>query len=192
MRVGLFGGSFDPAHPGHAHVAETARRRLGLHRVLWLVSPQNPLKPQAAAPLLDRMTSARRHARGPAMVVCDLETRIGARYTVDTLRWLRARHPGVRFVWIMGGDNLRQLPRWRGWADILRTVPVAVVARPGGTAAQLLAGRLSLAARRFAHARLPAGAASRLAHTAPPAWAYLEAPLHPASSSALRGARGAP
>ncbi|MBW3616775.1 MAG: nicotinate-nucleotide adenylyltransferase [Proteobacteria bacterium] len=186
MRVGLFGGSFDPAHPGHAHVAETARRRLGLHRVLWLVSPQNPLKPHAAAPLDRRSASARAQARGPAMVVSDLETRIGARYTVDTLRWLRARHPGVRFVWIMGGDNLRQFSGWRGWADILRTIPVAVVARPGGTAAQLLAGRLSPAARRFAHARLPARAASRLAHARPPAWTYLESPLHPASSTALR------
>ncbi|MBW3560435.1 MAG: nicotinate-nucleotide adenylyltransferase [Proteobacteria bacterium] len=192
MRVGLFGGSFDPAHPGHAHVAETARRRLGLHRVLWLVSPQNPLKPHAAAPLDLRSASARAQARGPAMVVSDLETRIGARYTVDTLRWLRARHPGVRFVWIMGGDNLRQFSGWRGWADILRTIPVAVVARPGGTAAQLLAGRLSPAARRFAHARLPARAANRLAQARPPAWTYLESPLHPASSTALRAPAGAP
>jgi nicotinate-nucleotide adenylyltransferase len=186
MRVGLFGGSFDPAHEGHAHVAETARRRLGLHRVIWLVSPQNPLKPHASAPLARRMDSARRMARGSAMIVSDLETRIGTRFTIDTLRWLRARHPGVRFVWVMGGDNLRQLPRWRGWADILRAVPVAVVARPGGTTAQLLAGRLSTPARRFAHARLPRRAARCLPVTAPPAWTYLEAPLHPASSTALR------
>ena len=186
MRVGLFGGTFDPAHPGHAHVAETARRRLRLHQVIWLVSPQNPLKPHAAAPLADRLASARAHARGPADHVSDLETRIGARYTIDTLRWLRARHPGVRFVWVMGGDNLRQLPHWRGWADILRTVPVAVVARPGGTAAQLLAGRLSAPARRFADARLPSRAAGRLPAAAPPAWTYIEAPLHRASSTALR------
>jgi len=186
MRVGLFGGSFDPAHPGHAHVAEIARTRLGLHRVLWLVSPQNPLKPHAASPLERRMASAREQARGPAMVVTDLETRIGARFTVDTLRWLRARYPGVRFVWIMGGDNVRQLSRWRGWGDILRTAPAAVVARSGGTAAELLAGRFSPAARRFARSRLPAGAARGLPTARPPAWAYLEAPLHPASSTALR------
>jgi nicotinate-nucleotide adenylyltransferase len=132
------------------------------------------------------MRSARAQARGPAMVVSDLETRIGARFTVDTVRWLQARHPGVRFVWIMGGDNLRQLPRWRGWVDIVRSVPIAVIARPGGSAGQLLAGRLSPAARRFGHARLPTGAAARLPATPPPAWAYLEAPLHPASSTALR------
>lgn len=188
MRVGLFGGSFDPAHPGHAHVAETARRRLGLQRVIWLVSPQNPLKPHAAAPLAERMASAGRQTRGPAMIVSDLETRIGARYTIDTLRWLRARYPAVRFVWIMGGDNLRQLPRWRGWLDIVDAVAIAVVARPGGTAAQLLAGRFALPARRFAGARLPAAAARRLPMARPPAWTYLEAPLHPASSTALRRA----
>lgn len=194
MRVGLFGGSFDPAHPGHAHVAETARTRLGLHRVIWLVSPQNPLKPQASSPLASRLASARRQAFGPSMVVSDLETKIRARYTIDTLRWFSARFPGVRFVWIMGGDNLHQLSRWRGYADILRTVPVAVVARPGGTAAQLLAGRLSVAARRFGQARLPPRAAGLLPQATPPAWVYLEGPLHGASSTALRNAerRGAP
>lgn len=188
MRVGLFGGSFDPAHAGHAHVAETARVRLGLHRVLWLVSPQNPLKPYAAAPLADRMASARRHAPGPAHIVTDLETRMGARFTLDTVRVLQARFPRVRFVWIMGGDNLATFHRWRGWTQIAAALPTAVVARPGGDAGDLLAGRFSPAARRFANARLPASAGARLARMTPPAWVYLEAPLNPASSTALRRA----
>lgn len=186
MRVGLFGGSFDPAHAGHAHVAETARVRLELHRVIWLVSPQNPLKPHAAAPLARRMASARARAPGPAHIISDVETRMGVRFTLDTVRLLQARHPGVRFVWIMGGDNLAIFHRWRGWSQILRVAPLAVVARSPGDAAELLAGRLSPAARRFAHARLPAGAGRRLARAGPPAWIYLEAPLHPGSSTALR------
>lgn len=189
MRVGLFGGSFDPAHAGHAHVAETARVRLGLHRVLWLVSPQNPLKPHAAAPLAERMAGARRQALGPAQVVTNLETRMGSRFTLDTVRILQARFPRVRFVWIMGGDNLATFHRWRGWTQIMAALPTAVVARPGGDAAALLAGRFSPAARRFAQARLPASAGARLALKAPPAWLYLEAPLHPVSSTALRQGR---
>ncbi len=183
MRVGLFGGSFNPAHDGHAHVAETARRRLGLDKVIWLVSPQNPLKSaRETASLSDRLAGARGQAHGPSMIVCDAETRIGSQYTLDTLRVLKARFPRVRFVWIMGADNLVGFHRWRGWAQIMRSVPVAVVARPGLS----LKGRLGPVARRFAHARLPQGHASRLALTAPPAWVYLTAPLNFASSTALR------
>lgn len=189
MRVGLFGGSFDPAHDGHAHVAETARVRLGLHRVLWLVSPQNPLKPHAAAPLTERMASARRQARGPGHRVTDLETRMGARFTLDTVRLLQARFPRVRFVWIMGGDNLATFHRWRGWTQIMAAVPTAVIARPGGDVGDLLAGRFSPAARRFARDRLPASAGARLPLSRPPAWVYLEAPLNSASSTALRRGR---
>jgi nicotinate-nucleotide adenylyltransferase len=126
MRVGLMGGSFNPAHAGHLHVAETARVRLGLDRVVWLVSPGNPLK-SAAPPLGLRIASARGVARGPSMVVSDAEARLGSRFTIDTVRLLKARHPGVRFVWLMGGDNLASFHRWKGWTDILREVPVAVV-----------------------------------------------------------------
>src|SRR5687768_944682 len=105
MRVGLFGGSFNPAHEGHSHVAETALVRLGLDRVIWLVSPQNPLKSSAeTASLVERMAGARARARGPKMVVSDVEARLGSQYTIDTLRALKARHPGVHFVWIMGAD----------------------------------------------------------------------------------------
>jgi nicotinate-nucleotide adenylyltransferase len=186
MRVGLFGGSFNPAHDGHAHVAETALARLALDRVIWLVSPQNPLKgAHDTAPLAERMASAREHAHGPAMIVSDFETRVGTVWTIDTLRALVARHPGVRFVWLMGSDNLASFHRWRGWIDIMRLMPVAVIARPGSQ----LASRTAPAAARFAGARAPAEQASRLPELAAPAWTYLTAPLNPRSSTAIRAAR---
>lgn len=189
MAVGVFGGSFNPAHDGHAHVAETALRRLGLDRVIWLVSPQNPLKDaRDSAPLAERMASAEQVARqaisGPSMVVSDFETRIGTQWTIDTLRTLVRRHPGVRFVWLMGSDNLASFHRWRGWTDIMRLMPMAVVARPGS----LLDSRTAPAAARFAEARIPAGRARRLAGMPAPAWTYLTAPLNPRSSTALRAA----
>jgi nicotinate-nucleotide adenylyltransferase len=183
MKVGLYGGSFDPAHEGHAHVARTALARLGLDRVIWLVSPRNPLK-GAAAGLPARMAGARAQARGPRMTVSDAETRMGTRYTFDTLRVLQARFPGVHFVWIVGADNLASFHRWRGWTQILRSVPVAVIARPG----EALRSGLSPAARRFSAARRPASAARRLALMSPPAWIYLPAPLKFVSSTALRQA----
>lgn len=187
MKVGLFGGSFNPAHDGHAHVAVTAMRRLGLDRVVWLVSPQNPLKDaRDSAPLEERMASARAHARGPAMIVSDFETRAGVRWTVDTLRALVARHPGVSFVWLMGSDNLTDFHRWRGWTDIMRLMPVAVIARPGS----LLDSRTAPAAARFAAFRIPAEQAGLLPRLQAPAWTYLTAPLNPRSSTAIRAARG--
>ena len=183
MRVGLFGGSFNPAHEGHAHVAETALRRLRLDRVIWLVSPQNPLKPtHETEELTRRVWNALRYAQGPSMIVSDAETRIGSRYTIDTLRVLKARYPGVCFVWIMGADSLASFHRWRGWTQIMREVPVAVVSRPWIT----LKSRFSPAARRFSHARVPASAAMTLPDRKPPAWVYLNGPLNFTSSTALR------
>ena len=185
MRVGLYGGSFDPAHEGHAHVARTALKRLRLDRVIWLVSARNPLKGRGDADLPARMAGARAQARGPSMRVSDLESRIGTRFTLDMLRVMKARFPGVRFVWIMGADNLAGFQNWRGWADIFRAVPIAIVARPG-------AGPrigFSPAARRFVRYRLRESQAPRLALMAPPAWVYLPAPLKSISSTALRTQR---
>lgn len=183
MRVGLFGGSFNPAHDGHAHVAETALMRLQLDRVIWLVSPQNPLKSaHQTAPLADRMTGAREVARGPSMIVSDAETRMGARYTLDTVKRLKGRFPGVHFVWIMGSDNLASFHRWRGWVEIARLVPIAVVARPGAT----LQSRVAPAARRFAGARISSRRAPLLPFMPAPAWIYLRGRLNYASSTALR------
>jgi nicotinate-nucleotide adenylyltransferase len=186
MAVGLYGGSFNPAHAGHGHVARTALVRLGLDRVIWLVSPQNPLKRSAGtADLSARLAGAARWAKGSRMVVSDIERRIGTRYTIDTIRWLKARHPGVRFVWIMGADSLASFHRWRGWADLAREVPIVVVSRPGVA----IRSRRSPMAQRFARFRLPSGAASALAASRPPAWVYLEAPFHAVSSTALRESR---
>ena len=183
MRVGLFGGSFNPAHEGHAHVAETALRRLRLQRLIWLVSPQNPLKPtHETAAMTRRLRGALRYAQGPSMIVSDAETKIGSFYTIDTVRALKGRFPGVCFVWIMGADSLADFHRWRGWTQIMSETPVAVVARPHAT----LKSRFSPAARRFARARLPASAAPTLACRRPPAWVYLSAPLNFTSSTALR------
>jgi nicotinate-nucleotide adenylyltransferase len=186
MAVGLYGGSFNPVHGGHAHVATTALRRLGLDRVIWLVSPQNPLKsPADTAALDERLATAERWAPGPSMIVSDVERRIGTCYSIDTVRWLKARFPGVRFVWIMGADSLADFHRWRGWAALARELPIAVVSRPGVA----LRSRTSPLARRFAASRVPAPAARTLAWRAPPAWLYLDAPYDFTSSTALRSSR---
>ena len=183
MKVGLYGGSFNPAHQGHAHVAETARQRLGLDRVIWLVAPQNPLKSSAETQPLDaRLAGVRAFARDRGMIVSDVETRLGTRYTLDTVLALKARFPGVRFVWIMGADSLAGFHRWRGWTQIMRALPVAVVSRPWIS----LKSRSSPAARRFAAARIPFGRAKSLADHPAPAWVFLYGPLNFQSSTALR------
>jgi nicotinate-nucleotide adenylyltransferase len=184
MRVGIYGGSFNPAHEGHAHVAETARRKLGLDRVIWLVSPQNPLKStHETASQAERMAGARRFAHGPNMIVSDAESRIGTQYTIDTLRALKGRFPGVKFVWLMGADSLATFHRWRGWTQIMKGAPVAVISRPWIS----LKSRFSPAAQRFSRNRRPANAARILARTTPPAWIFLTGPLNFQSSTALRG-----
>ena len=181
MRIGLFGGTFDPAHSGHAHVAETALKRLRLDRVWWLVTPQNPLKPKAT-PLATRRASARAQARGGRMDITDIEARMGTRYTVDTVRALKRRYPGVRFVLVVGGDALTSLHRWREWRTLMRTVPVAVVARERIASRALRAGAFA----RFAYAQRAPHAAARLVTQRAPAWTYLPGSLDPASSTDLR------
>ena len=183
MRVGLYGGSFNPAHEGHAHVAETAKRRLNLDRVIWLVSPQNPLKHgQDTADLAERITGARALAKGPGMIVSDAESKLGSAYTIDTIRALKRHFPGVKFVWIMGADSLATFHRWRGWTQIIRETPVAVVSRPWIS----LKSRFSPAVQRFGRFRLPSSAAPRLASARPPAWVFLRGPLNFQSSTVLR------
>lgn len=186
QRIGLLGGSFDPPHAGHVHITEWALRAFGLDRVWWLVSPGNPLKPDAPADLARRLAAARVLMRHPQVEVTDLEARLGTRYTAATLAALKARAPGVRFVWLMGADNLVGFHRWDRWPEIMRAVPVGVLARPGQ---QLRAG-LSPAALRFARWRVPQTAARRLPFLAPPAWALVSGPMVAASSTELR-ARGA-
>lgn len=131
-RIGLLGGSFNPAHGGHRAISLAAIRALGLDEVWWLVSPGNPLKPSAGmAPLAARVASAARVARRAPIRVTAIETALGTRYTVDTLRLLRRRYPRFRFVWLMGGDNVAQLHRWRDWRGLARGIAIAAIARPG-------------------------------------------------------------
>lgn len=136
--TGLLGGSFNPAHGGHRQITLFALGALGLDEAWWLVSPGNPLKPQAGmAPLAARLASARRHARRAPIRATAIERELGTRFTVDTLRALLRRYPGRRFVWLMGADNLAQFHRWKRWREIARTMPIAVIARPGYDGAAL-------------------------------------------------------
>jgi nicotinate-nucleotide adenylyltransferase len=183
MRVGLFGGSFNPAHDGHAHVAETAKRRLKLDRVIWLVSPQNPLKSSdETADLAERIAGAEAFTDGPGMIVSAVETKLGSAYTIDTIRTLKARFPGVKFVWIMGADSLATFHRWRGWTQIMHECPVAVVSRPWIS----LKSRFSPAAVRFARYRVASHEVMGLADRTAPAWAFLFGRFNFQSSTALR------
>ncbi|MHA6344785.1 nicotinate-nucleotide adenylyltransferase [Roseivivax sp. CAU 1761] len=182
LRVGLFGGSFDPPHAGHVHVTREALKRFGLDRVVWLVSPGNPLKRRGPAPLAARLDAARRLMRHPRVIVSDIEAALGTRYTAATLAALTARHPGTRFVWLMGADNLAQFHRWEDWQGIAATLPLGVLARPG----ERLGALTSVAAHRLAAARLPAAAAPCLPFRAAPAWCFLNVPLRAVSSTAIR------
>jgi nicotinate-nucleotide adenylyltransferase len=181
LRIGLFGGSFNPAHSGHMHVAETAMKRLHLDWVWWIVARGNPLK-TSHGDFDARVASARALARNPRMIVTDIEAELGLTYTADTLAAIITRAPDAHFVWLMGADNLASFHHWKNWQAIAQSVPIAVVARPGVGPAE----RNSPFARRFASNRIPAAAARTLATAAPPAWTYLAAPLDPTSSTALR------
>jgi nicotinate-nucleotide adenylyltransferase len=184
MKVGLFGGSFNPAHSGHLHVAETARKRLGLDKILWLVSPGNPLKdPASWGNYADRVQSARDLIAGrPAHKICESETAFDTRYTLDTVQGFLERWPGTRFVWLIGADNLGSFHRWRSWQQLTRTLPIAVISRPGDPVRDLL----SPFARQFASSRLSEHQAGSLLHRNTPVWTYITAPLNPLSSTLLR------
>ena len=185
-RVGLLGGSFDPAHEGHVRISEQALKRFDLDQVWWLVSPANPLKPQGPAPLDKRVAHAKRLIDHPRIVITDVETQLDTRFTCDSLRGLRAIYPSTRFTWLMGADNLAQIHHWRDWQNIFQLMPVGVLARPG----QGLAAQCAPAARRFASARLSARASRLLSHCAAPAWCFVDMPQSLASSSAIRNRGG--
>ncbi len=182
QRIGLLGGSFDPPHAGHAHISRWALKAFRLDQVWWLVSPGNPLKTDAPADMARRLAASREIARHPRIRVTDIEARLGTRYTAATLTELARRYRGVRFVWLMGADNLRGFHRWDRWDEILRMVPVGVLARPGE---QLRAG-LSPAARRFARWRLPPSEAAGLAARRAPCWTLLSGRMLDLSSTELR------
>ncbi|MCI2394083.1 nicotinate-nucleotide adenylyltransferase [Aliiroseovarius sediminis] len=183
--IGLLGGSFDPAHQGHAHITREGLRRFGLDRVWWLVTPGNPLKANGPAPIADRMARAREVMQHPRVCITDIERRTGTRFTAETLQALQFLYPGVRFVWLMGADNLADFHRWERWEWIMENVPVGVIARPGDR----VAARMSPAAKKYQDARLPGWKARLLPFATAPAWSLINVPMVDISSSQIR-ARG--
>ena len=187
MRIGLLGGSFNPAHEAHRAISLFAMKRLNLDRVWWLISPGNPLKDTRALPSLDaRLEEARRVAHHPRIDASRLESVIGTRYTVDTISYLRRRCSGVRFVWIMGADNLAQFDRWESWRRIADLVPIAVVDRPPDSFRALS----STAAKALSPYRLDERDAATLAERSAPAWVFLTGMKSDLSSTQLRNPDG--
>ena len=183
MAVGLFGGSFNPPHGGHALVAEIALRRLKLDQLWWMVTPGNPLKDhRELAPLADRLKQSEDVALDPRIKVTALEAAFNVRYTADTLALIREANPGVHFVWVMGADNLASFHHWQRWREIARNFPIAVIDRPGSTLAYLS----SRMAQTFSDNRLDERYAPTLARRTPPAWTFIHGPRSSLSSSALR------
>ena len=180
--VGLLGGSFDPAHEGHAHITREALKRFTLDQVWWLVSPGNPLKERGPAPIRQRMAAARNVMQHPRVFITDFEARVGTQYTAETLAELKARRPAVRFTWLMGADNLAQFHLWQDWTWIMENVPVGVLARPGDR----IAARTSPAASRYDRFRLRGRASALLARSDPPAWCFINLPMNAMSSTRIR------
>lgn len=189
QRIGLYGGSFNPPHDGHRQVALIALRRLRLDAIWWLVTPGNPLKATSDLPTqIERMDAVAEIAAHPQMSVSGMEAAFRTRYTADLARILKVRHPEIRFVWIMGGDNLATFHRWDRWRDIAGAFPIAVISRPGSLSAPLS----SQAARALARYRIPESASGELALREPPVWVYINGPRTAASSTGIRRARTAP
>jgi nicotinate-nucleotide adenylyltransferase len=185
MRIGLLGGSFNPPHAAHRLISLTALKRLELTQVWWLVTPGNPLKDHAnLAPLPERMRWSREMARHSRIKITAFEAGIGTAYTAASLRFLRRRYPQVRFVWLMGADNLANFHHWNEWESIFQLMPIAVEDRPEWRFRALA----SPAASHFARFRIPEAAATALPDLRPPAWCYLSGPLSKLSSTALRAA----
>jgi nicotinate-nucleotide adenylyltransferase len=183
MKIGLLGGSFNPAHDGHVAMSLYAMKHLGLDQIWWLVSPQNPLKSgKDMATLRQRMDYAKNIAAHPRVTVTDIEQRLGTRYTADSLRKLKRRFPGARFVWLMGADNLRQIPRWKDWQDIFNLVPVAVFRRPSYPAGRGM-GKAAIKFKKYW--RLPAQG-KLLLRSALPAWMMLDNKLNYNSATKIR------
>lgn len=183
QRIGLFGGSFNPAHYGHYMVARYALKRLELDFVWWMVSPQNPLKdPSETGEYAGRLAFTRQVARHPRFAVTGIEKQMGSRTTAETLRGLAPLLRRGRFVWIMGADSFASLHRWHDWLEIASALPLAVLARPGYSL-RALGGP---AATRFSEHQIPSESAARLADSRPPAWCFIPMPLRPESSTAIR------
>ena len=183
--IGLLGGSFDPAHAGHAHITREALKRFGLDQVWWLVSPGNPLKTRGPAPMDARIAQARAVMDHPRVRVMGIEGRLGTRYTAATLQALQQLYPKQRFVWLMGADNLAQFHLWQDWKNIIETVPMGVLARPN----ERISARMNRAASLYAPYRIAGRYSQLLARARAPAWCFVNVPMMDVSSSAIR-ARG--
>lgn len=180
--VGLLGGSFDPAHEGHAHITREALKRFELDQVWWLVSPGNPLKDHGPAPLAQRVIYAQGVIDHPRVTVTDIEADLGTRYTARTLSALQRAYPLVKFVWLMGADNLAQFHRWQDWKGIFETVPIGVLARPGDR----ISARTSKAAQTYRPFKISGKQSGKLAHATAPAWCFVSIPMSNLSSTAIR------
>lgn len=182
MRIGLLGGSFDPPHLGHIHISKWALKSFGLDQVWWLVSPSNPLKSDAPADMERRLAAACAIVQHPRIVVTDIERRLGTYYTAQTLAVLQVNYNMVRFMWLMGADNLIGFHRWESWTDIMHMMPIGVLARPGQ---QVRAGK-SFAALRFQWARLASRHSNALPFRPAPCWSMLTGKMVDISSTAIR------
>lgn len=185
--IGLLGGSFNPAHAGHLHISLEAARQLGLKKIWWMVSPQNPLKPQKGmAPFAERFASAKKiTARHPFIQVSDIEQKMNTRYTIDSLRKLKKRYPKTRFVWLMGADNLATIQHWQEWEKIFSLVPILVLDRSPFSHSALR----KKAALRFSRYRANPRKLLKSAALGLPAWSYNHMKRHPESSTRIRGRR---
>ncbi|MDA8741881.1 nicotinate-nucleotide adenylyltransferase [Amylibacter sp.] len=182
LRIGLLGGSFDPPHSGHMHISKWAIKEFSLDRIWWLVSPGNPLKKDAPADLDRRLSACNKLVNHPKVIVTDLERVFNTRYTAQTLTTLKSQYRGVRFVWLMGADNLAEFHKWDRWQDIMHMLPVGVMARPN----QQLAANCSPAARIFRESRLSAQSSTALPFKEAPSWSLLTGPMDDESSSKIR------
>ena len=182
LRVGLLGGSFDPAHEGHLRISLHALKRFDLDQLWWLCSPGNPLKQKTPASLSRRLTYAKALVHHPRIKVTDIEVQLQTRFTSDTLLKIRSLYPSTKFTWLMGADNLAQIHHWQKWRSIFKVMPVGVLARPG----QGFKAQCSPAARLFSGCRIPNHTSRILGHAAAPAWCFVNLPLSHSSSSDIR------
>jgi nicotinate-nucleotide adenylyltransferase len=187
MTIGLFGGSFNPPHGGHLLLAEIALRRLDLDQLWWIVTPGNPLKNmRELAPLAERLAACEQLATDPRIKITAFEAAYKVRYTADTLKLVQERNPGVRFIWLMGADNLKNFHHWQRWRHIAETFPIAVIDRPGSTLAYLS----SKLAKTYDYARVDEDHAQALGRHKAPAWTFIHGPRSSLSSTAIRKAQG--
>jgi len=185
LSIGLFAGSFNPAHAGHMHVARCGLNRLRLDHIWWMVSPQNPLKP-AQPSYESRVASVKALDLPYRMNVSHIERDFGTQYTIDMLDRAKKRWPHTRFVFLMGADNFNQLPKWQDWQKIIKTIPIAVISRPTHPPHINIRSRLGRVARTYSYARIEELSADQLQFSTAPAWTFLTPPFNPLSSSAIR------